>query len=1687
VRAQRAWRIRDRSPRPLLILNYGFTSNEAEEMTNAVVALRCVLPDADSPTDCAPDSDDCADPRRENNAPCPYLTIAETAKTVGSIPPGAGLSANFTVVMQEAISGTPEVELVLEVTAAVKGKTSTGVSVNRVTLNADESSTLYSTDYPMGGTEQQDRNNNEWLDNPLTVSEPVLRDDLRFETVVYSAIFGTSGTKNQGLQSPWNFDLDDGGFQSGLSGVTDILAITDNVTNWGEDLNFNDQLDWFCSLDESLLLPGGRPGCDPDNDQCLGMGAGICTSFEDRDEHGVTDELDRNWSTAGGCGWQTRAPGSCSTTSGQACYGDADCPATESCDTGAGPSTGGAWHTGTIGSTGEAACLAWAGRPGQCEFFDTVGGDTGRREWTELLMMPEIQRVGGDEVRVEITNWAWNMTVDLPDNNAWFTWEFDNDTRLVEPVELFADLEGAFQASGPFGAVTGGPSGISTRGWGLFAPLSADGAVSENGSIGNNRVGDNGCFFEGNLTDEALRNSARCEQSVQTGCLPITIAHHVDGLADPPDDDLKNGACTHDRRLSCRRACSEDPLKPCNDDADCVGTCDADGSADCVDPTTTCTVDGDCTDAAGGRCVGYAGTCTVWDGAGRPVPCLFHDDCEGFLNFCINKVNSCTYPCEFGGSAIDEYVTPAGPIRNFDLQAFDGPDLRYDTLEDFQGPTGEFFRGAIGFRAREPAPNAGDAIPSFGLAIDDMVVEWREFVRVEDQTDCAPMGGTGPGGSCAALDAATSSLFEGSGLITVTVVETSPSPNDCDEDGSPDVPDDFDCDDDGTPDVVVEASSLGDATGERVVANRTGAACACEYRGVLPVSTAYDVAGVLFLQPNGGLSAQATLTYLDLDDGTGQPCANDPTGASPGRVVTNVAVLVTAGNLRARLASVDDGGISGTHGDGDGIPDTNETVALRIEVTNATGLPLEGVIARLSTNDPTIDCILDAQLSVGDLPASDPSGADPSVVPADPFRFRVADVDREGSCSITTSQVCRLDADCPASELCTAAFERLDAEFTVTFSSSGRNAIAAAAIPQRLTLDLDLDFSGGDAPSSYTEDFEIDPGGFGSFVSMNLDATLGSNSAADGYRCQYTDPDWPNSNLYGGYESEWQCYPGPATVHGPAHRQKFWWQINSADPNGPPSPDDGRAFSGLQSLYYGEYGPAPDENTTPVGVLEAIATLEPINLGWAAVCAITRTAPCSTDDDCTAAALGNACVASACSLSGIPCSDDAGCDESCVAVQPQLSFKQQISLMDNPPHGCVGPVQGAGRTADRAVLQAQLAGPDDPTPDLAPGVGPWMKLEPFLNGYEIQSEDNFLSCSFDPIDDGSTEDDFFDPTDPDRRLGPSSTCFPEFVWAASGDTGDAFDATNIWRADGPGLEGSAGIGTWVETRVDLSRFRGQRLRLRFLVSGLHDPTAWTWEELFAPLNPNDCDDGWWIDDLQVTDTLTTPATVTADVRPNDDPLEFPPCGPACGTVTARLDADPVATASAPLTAPGHAVELDAGASFADRCTDGVLQYRFWRDDDGDGQGGGTTDALLRDWTDNPVLVRAPSETARFVVDVRCSGGPGCSGSAARTVVVDCPASGALGGGIFQTLTAPDKTRFVWSVPADVTFASGMLADLPAYLPNATGTLAAATELPAAAAEWYLAKSAGEFCNQEGAWSSGGAGEIPGRDLPGGLP
>ncbi len=1371
-----------------LTYRVGFQSAEDTELRDFTVSLRCVHADADSPAGCPPGSTDCPDPDRRNNPACTEMTVLDSPRAVALVPAGEAISVSFNLEMAESIAGTPKVDMLLGITAAQNGRTVERILAFRHVLDVDETETFYSTDFPTGGSELRDFNQNETLQNPTT-NLTDFKQDYQFETRVYGDLTA-GGTKNTGLQAPWSFDGNDGGFRVGLNPASTDLGMQ-VVANWGEDKNFNGVLD---------------PG-------------------EDRDP--INGALDSNWSTLGGCGWQTK---------------------------GANP-TGGIWHTGGIGlATGTCA--------NQCELVDVLQGTAGALGQWETLLTPVVQKVNlgvdgdGDPThRLEITNWAWNMEMDLKTQFDLLLWELDTDTASGTGADLFRDTAVLNFIGGNQGPLSGGNSPLS-NGFQTFAPFL--GTTSVNGTAGNNRVGKNACIFE--IAGTAGRQP------------DFTL-----GLAKPEDRS-----------------------------------------------------DGDNTNGRGD----------------------FDDDGDGL---------------------IDEFVTANGPIRNFDLRAVNGPDLRFQTLDDLYGDAGNSFQGALGFWELEGVvndqPSAG-----YGVGVDDMVIEWREVARIKDTHPCAS-------GACATLSLDVTNIYEGNGTLTVTVQDVSPwaaanPKNDCNGDGDYlDAADDQDCNDDGTQDVTVKASSE-DGPAQVFALDRLSPGGAA-WQGIVPFSTAFELPGTLHLiLPQAG-TGTIDVQYEDRDDGTGQRCGSDVDPAKRGFLVESTPVrLQDLSSVVVRSVRLTD------NGDHDGFADPNETVSLFVTLRNNGSVDRHGLVVRLSTNDASIDCILQPVVAFGTLDAHASREATLAAV------FRVANVTRSN-----------VDAD-------------LTATFEITVSGEDFDVTSR---PQRFTVDLDLNVSGGSVPTTFTEGFESP--GFGSFTTQSLDLGKESLTLSNGMRCQYNDPELivTNSNSYGNTF----CFVGAT----PASSNLYDWHVH-----GLASPDGGRAYLGNNSLHWGRHPGAASADTTGLKQLDAIRTTDPVNLGWN-------------------------------------------------GVTSELTFKHQVGLTDCDYVNCEPP-----RNVDRGIVQVQLASSSGST------VGTWRKVSPYENLYDGQAVDNYSNCLFDPTDDGNTEDDYFDPTDPNRRFGPSSTCYPEFSFSRQGAIfwSDTFDPQDVHHADGPGLQGVRGPGTWVETKFSLDRWRGRRLRLRFLATSIEVSDAYTMQQALG-WNPTEADDGWYIDDVQVSNALVNPATVTVDTV---NRTGLPGCGPVCTAVTAALAPSPVNTG-----APGQPTLLDASASLADRCVDGLLQFRFWEDVNGNMVLGDAGDRLLRTWTENPVVAQAPVRTTRYGVEVRCSSLPTCQASASALVTVSCPSTGVAGAPFGQTIRFATKVDLSWPAVELVHAIRGSLGALRAQA-GFPGTVEAClvTEMSTrvvtdgttpspGTGKYYLVRGAGPspYCNGTPSWSSGSPREVGDRD------
>jgi hypothetical protein len=839
-----------------------------------------------------------------------------------------------------------------------------------------------------------------------------------------------------------------------------------------------------------------------------------------------------------------------------------------------------------------------------------------------------------------------------------------------------------------------------------------------------------------------------------------------------------------------------------------------------------------------------------------------------------------------------------------------------------------------------------------------------------------------------------------------------------------------DSDGDGFVELVVPVNSDADIVGESFTLTQISLVSPV-YRGEVRLSSTKgltsDADGVIFIQENGEGSNPVAVSahYTDQDINVAAPAAYGacpPAGTNPFCVpcpdnpLSDTMLTQFAGSdvlfVTARVTD------EGANADGDGIADPGETVRLDISVVNSVldsvweKPDLEDVSLTLISEsrnvgpDKPIACILDGSSHYGLLE----SGIARFNDPADPFRFVVGNVERS-----SPGQV-------------------LQAEFTLGIQGryvdglGVERSVTSFRTPQRFAIGLDLDIVGTATPLAadfacvggshpgracagpencpgtkgdgspatcdplparfqaggdglmagqvgYFEGFEgavnmggresgltvgpwpdlIEGTGFmhspalnaaggyldGGLVGNNLDFQAGpltpgaspgnamddpeGSSGVDGVRCQYNDPRGPKKH------PRWEnfCRPWAGSA----------WHAN-----------DNKAFTGGKSLYGGLSGQEErgmeNWDTNHIGALFAAFT-PPLNIGVA----------------------GNA----------------------------TLSIHHIVQMTDYRCFSLPAP-----EAAGRAFLEWAEVDPVSGSP-----VGAWNKLNGFQNNYgNTGMKPRFANCMFDGYDDfydatavlGGTpgfdvnatspvgvqynadgigsEDDYFDPNDPERLLGPSSSCFPQYVYSSLGHyvwtnvelVGDAFTEGEL---------GETGSGTWVNSLFNLDAAAGRSIRIRFVLTDLDFGwfNGYAWADIFSgPLG--NCVRGWRLDDVAVSGLVDQPLTLVPDPRvpPSGDcPVDPDPGTPlneaACGVVTADAGADVVTPVS------GSVVTLDASASFADQCVDGYLEYR-WR------LGGAT----FGEYSTDPLLIDAPVITTVYTVDVRCSTDPECLGSDSVSVV-----------------------------------------------------------------------------------------------------
>lgn len=416
---------------------------------------------------------------------------------------------------------------------------------------------------------------------------------------------------------------------------------------------------------------------------------------------------------------------------------------------------------------------------------------------------------------------------------------------------------------------------------------------------------------------------------------------------------------------------------------------------------------------------------------------------------------------------------------------------------------------------------------------------------------------------------------------------------------------------------------------------------------------------------------------------------------------------------------------------------------------------------------------------------------------------------------------------------------------------------------------IDLDLDRSGGSGETSFTEGFESGTLGSFVGENLDQDYITAVPYEHYSCP---------NIFD-FNPPLEC----PIRGGDGDASVFHWNVDGPSNPASVAVDGGRAFEGTHALYHGVHLDAALGHTSPQGAIEAVRTDDPIYLDWGRRCSATTTQRCSNAGDCPGG-------------------------ESCEPVRPELSFKHQAAFF---------PAFRPRDAFDRGIVMVQLAD------ELDQPIGNWIKIAAHRNPYDAAQRLLDDSCLIDPIDDGSLGTD----------LGPSSSCSPQPVFYRMGSTVGPFDPLATGSAEGPALAGSSGVGSWVESRFDLSRFAGRRVRLRLLASNTQLSTGNSdipnWQAGGFVTNPTSADDGWWIDDVRIDGALAAPATVSTD-----DLAE--------GTLDGGGDPDadllPSACDNCPALAnPGQDdADSDARGDGCDNCP-GVANFDQ-SDRDGDGSG-----------------------------------------------------------------------------------------------------------------------------------------------------
>ncbi|HZN04861.1 MAG TPA: hypothetical protein VFD06_14850, partial [Candidatus Polarisedimenticolia bacterium] len=732
-----------------------------------------------------------------------------------------------------------------------------------------------------------------------------------------------------------------------------------------------------------------------------------------------------------------------------------------------------------------------------------------------------------------------------------------------------------------------------------------------------------------------------------------------------------------------------------------------------------------------------------------------------------------------------------------------------------------------------------------------------------------------------------------------------------------------------------------------------------------------DLADSCPASPNPGVVAGGPQPDRDRD-GLGDAC--DPAGAHddaadgvPDDVVTFQGALACSTLPLVRLAPAGSPVYLDLDGDHDTFPDTGERGRVAITLVNI-GDGLQDAVFTLTSTDPDVACITESQIRV----ASFPAGA--------------------------TLTVGSLDPGQPG--------------FTFV-ASNALQALPPPALPARVDLSLQVIAAGhlgATTPIAISLLADLNaPGAPQQFV-LGADGIAGT--ADDGVMAEKFDQDRDGDGKFT-VRDTFLTTTAPGVHRGTCSNAPLTVCVSAADcPAGPPDPvcQSGAYLRGsatgsepnrLAAVTCGGYNTAPADPQ---------CALDPdFPMDWHLHCP-SGTASCPNLESGTcvggcsfntptggtkALSLPNSLHMGAHFVPSDPLSGDTthlrtvqGFMTSPInlAVTPRpgdldFSFFHIARLMDN------NGVSASGHTCvDCGDVQIQI------DQNLDPGVdawGFWDKLAPYQNVYDHRpmawSEFGQTYCPFTPADTGTAP--------PSPRGVHETLCYPQGAWSSCGST-TATVATSVGDCAGPGNLDPSGTGVWVQTRFHLEPYLGQRIRIRWIAETWNfGPDFDSYYEFGGTWGPTLRDDGWWLDDIQLTGAVQAQVTPTADNTPRTGTCPGDPCDSTLGdsgTSAAIEVTDPAGAVIDGVTripTSGAPIRLSAaGSTLPGGCANGHAEYQFLRDG-----------LVAQAWSANPFFFDSPERTTRYTALVRCTSDPGCASVVGASI--DLPVRTGEGGDV----------------------------------------------------------------------------------------